>query len=292
MMKLLDSKTALHRLEAAFRKEEEKYKTIDKSRMQDLDPDTHLANYWGFAITAYFLLEQAMKILSHNLDPNQYQKVKGSHKLSELVDAYDSSNLEEYYQDIIHIENFMNFPDSYIEFFKKMDSDEAGKVGNTWRYFLIETDRDSLPFVTSEQEKRIYGDQYVRILHELIQGCLYEISTKLIKRKKEDPLLMTYSYRQFWEASHSINTWIFFAYNSPDWIKENKIFVFNGPDWKQRSQFVWYENDQFKGKENCTCMQYAQFGKLPKTNFQIKRVNLEMYDLSSQIVGERLKSKQ
>lgn len=291
-MQLINSSTALHRLEAAFRKEKEKYKTIDKSRMQDLDADTHLANYWGIAITAYFLLEQSMKILSHNLDDERYQNIKRSHKLSEIVVAYDSSNLEEFYQDIIHTENFKNFPDSYMEFFKKLDSEEAGAVGNTWRYFLIETDIASLPFVSSEQEKRIYGDQYVRILHELIQGCLYEIRTKLIKRNKEDPLRMTYSYRRFWKASQDINTWIMYAFNSPDWKKEDKIFVFSGPDWRQRSQFIWYENERFIAVKNCTLMQCAQFGQLPKTNLQIERVNLEMYDLRSQVVGGRLKSKQ
>ncbi|MXZ55892.1 MAG: hypothetical protein F4227_09840 [Gammaproteobacteria bacterium] len=78
-MKLLDPNTALHRLEAAFRKEEEKYKTINKDLLHDLHPDTHLANYWGFVITAYFLLELAMKILCKNTSHEKYQIVKGSH---------------------------------------------------------------------------------------------------------------------------------------------------------------------------------------------------------------------
>ena len=290
-MKLLDPDTALHRLKAAFKKEEEKYETINKDRMPDYDQDTHLANYWGFVITAYFLLEQSMKILSKNLDPDQYENVKGSHKLSKLVSAFDSSNLEDFYQDIVQTEKFKNFPVTYMEFFEELDSDEAGKVGNAWRYFPIETDVKELPFTTEEQADKIYVDHYVRILHELIQGCLYEIQTKITERQKEDSLYMTYSYRQFWEASHDVNTWILYAYNSPDWTKEDKIFVFNGPDWKQRSQFVWYENEQFVAIKNCTLMQCAQFGKLPKTNLQIERVNLEMYDLRSQVVGGRLKTK-
>ncbi|MYC25969.1 MAG: hypothetical protein F4X56_08655 [Gammaproteobacteria bacterium] len=283
-MQLVDTQTAWTRLRSALEMEETKFNAV-KTELYDLSPDYWLAKYWGFMVPSYLLLEQAMKVLIKELAPKKYEKVQRSHRFSVLSRAYDSSNLDEFYQDIIHTEHFEGFPKSYIEFFKKLDSDPrkikyVKGVGNAWRYFLIQYNIQELPVPTLGGDKKIEGTHHVRILHELAKGCLYEIDGKLVRSKEHDahtdPIYCTFAHRQFWDACEKLKKWIFDKCNSPTFEQEKKITIFKGPDWKNRYYYVWYENGTFLRSDDSVYDNWVeQFGALPDRDIQHEHVNLD-----------------
>lgn len=162
-----DTSDILDSLDTALRLEEEKIQKCPVT--SDLVPDHVNAQGWGYVLTAYFLVESALKALAFA----RGSRVRKIHSLSTLFENLDRSGqnvLREYYTDYKATapKTLGSFPyDSVDDFLRNLDGGADGgrneAWSTAWRYFLIEEpcSHDSVMPTVS-----------VEYMHEIVRGCI------------------------------------------------------------------------------------------------------------------------
>ena len=221
----------------ALEKEEEKYNKCPIK--PDMIPDHVTAQAWGYAVTGYSLLEQALKVLL-NLNGEPTDKNHYLFPLFNSLSDDDKDILREYYRDFkLSSESGSSFTFSELDdFIANLDGNKKGKdrkgedryVGSfDWRYFLIE---------------EIHGRRLpilgVQFLHEIIRGITNIIQYKYNNESDTHaPLDCTYSMRKHIERYAKYINWLTERMMSEEWVNlGDRLEIFWGPDRQGRYDYI------------------------------------------------------
>ena len=222
-IKFKDSSWILTWLDAALKKEREKYK---KCPVQpDMVPGHEAAQGWGYVVVGYFLVEEAFKALLHV----RQKGVPKEHALSILFGLLvqeDKLTLREYYSDYrATVEGeFGRIPFVSIEdFLVNLDGDKNKRgdyIGSfDWRYFLIEEMQSgNMPLVS------------VDYLHEVTYGLARIV--EWVVHERFHPSRYTHSWRLRWKRQEKYHDWNTVRMNSDQWSDlGDRIEKLWGPDY-------------------------------------------------------------
>ncbi len=216
----------IHYLKTALKKEQEKYEKCPI--VPDMMPGHEAASAWGFVITGYFLVEQAIKALLQT----RRTFVPGKHSLMmlfNLLNEADKDMLREFYSDFRGVNvrhDGVGFPFKELdEFLINLDGDPNKKgddhIGSfEWRYFLIEEPlSQTMPFVGIE------------FLHEVAFACISIITQA--RHSNQDASKLTVSWRLGWDRQRKYDDWLLFRMNSGEWSGiTDRLEILWGPDYR------------------------------------------------------------
>lgn len=254
-----------HFLDTALKKEKEKYKKCPVGR--DMVPDHEAAEWWGFVVTGYCLLEQSLKAL---LYVRGKVTVPATHTLCDLfglLDEGDKDILREYYTDYkgASADRIAIFPFSCLDdFLVNLDGGEnekGKKIGSfDWRYFLIEQMQgQKMPLVS------------VDYLHEIVYGT--NSIVEYAHNGKWKPSGSIYSYRLRWDRREKYRHWLTVRMNSEGWSEiGDRLEILWGPDYRGRYDLFVFRGESIQ----------ERFSDIPKgLNFPVidKRADIEAFDV-------------
>ncbi|MCY4258704.1 MAG: hypothetical protein OXC91_00380, partial [Rhodobacteraceae bacterium] len=196
-----DTSDTLHSLETALRLEKVKLQKCPV--IPDLVPDHVSAQGWGYVLTAYFLVESALKALAF-AHGSGVRKIHSLSALFENLDRSDQNVLREYYTDYRATapKTLGSSPyDSVDDFLRNLDGGGDGgrneASSTAWRYFLIEEPRSHdgvMPTVS------------VEYMHEIVYGCI-ALLTIHEADSPTDPSFYTHSRRLHEQRAHGHADW-------------------------------------------------------------------------------------